>query len=103
MTVAQPGSHNHRRIAAIALGFAIAVSLGGIPARPAAAMTCVGERVYMAAPVVELIDGPGDPVGEQMWWDEKSGTYEAFIQSTSHVTIGGVGSDGASYDLEKIP
>ena len=103
MTMVQQKMQNQRRLAKLAGGFAIATLLGTIPARHATAMTCSGERVYIRAPVVELIDGPGDPVGEQMWWSEKSDAHNAFIQDTSHVTIGGVGPDATSYDLERIP
>jgi len=70
-------SRKQRRLAGVVVGFAVALVLGGLPAKQAAALSCGGEHVYMLDPVVELIDGPGDPLEEQMWWSDQSEAYGA--------------------------
>jgi hypothetical protein len=89
-----------RSLAGALVGFAVALLIGAFPLRQATALSCLsGAGVWMVAPDVELIDGLGDPVEEQVWWGER----KVLLMEEAIVQIRDDDYVLSDYDLTRVP
>jgi hypothetical protein len=77
-------------------GLAVSALTSSMTAKGATLEACVmGEYLQMVDPVVTVINGPGDPVSEQLRW---SLSRLSSLEGPLKITLGDTG-----FELERVP